>query len=126
MGFNPMMQFIHESDVVQAVLLTLGSELSGVYNLAGEGAVPWKSAIELAGSRSLPLPHLLAYPATRLASRLDAAFPDHLMDFFRYPVIVSDQAFRADFGFAPRVSVLDTLRSVDDITHDAVEVRPTN
>lgn len=124
MGFNPMMQFVHESDVVGALLTVVEAEMFGVYNLAGEGAVPWMKAVEIAGSRALPLPHVLAYPASRIVSRFDTAFPEHLMDFFRYPVIVSDQALRYDFGWEPKVSVVDTLRSVSDVAPDAAEVMP--
>lgn len=119
LGFNPMMQFIHESDMVRILVRALHDERYGVYNVAGEGAVPWSSAIETAGARPLPLPTAIAYPAVRLLSRLNAAFPDHLMDFFRFPVIVSDAAVRRDFDWVPRVSVVDTLRSIPDVPGDA-------
>jgi len=91
----------------------------GIYNIAGEGAVPWSRAIATSGARPLPLPTWLAYPGVRVLAKLQTAFPAHLMDFFRYPVIVSDQAIRRELGWAPRVNVVDTLRSIDDIPADA-------
>jgi len=118
-GFNPMMQFIHESDVVDVCMRLLDHDGCGIYNIAGEGAVPWSRAIATAGARPLPLPTWLAYPSVRVLARLNAAFPEHLMDFFRYPVIVSDLAVRTDLGWTPRVNVVDTLRSVDDVPADA-------
>lgn len=120
-GFNPMLQFVHESDVVRALLLALTVPSSGVFNVAGEGAIPWTRAIEAAGSRPLHLPHTVAYPLVRALARFNVAFPDHLMDFFRYPVILSDEAFRAH-GWLPRIDVVETLRSVSDVTADAAEV----
>lgn len=114
-GFNPMMQFIHQSDVVRAIQFAIERGNYGVYNIAGEGALPWRTAIETAGGRPLPLPTWVAYPGARAVSMVYPAFPEHLMDFFRYPVIVTDQAARTDLGWKAQTSVLDTLRSVRDV-----------
>ena len=115
LGFNPMQQFLHESDAVEALLVALQGTQIGVYNVAGEGAIPWLSAIHLAGSRPLALPVPIAYPAVRMLARLQFAFPAHLMDYFRFPVIIHDGAFREEFGWQPRVSLHDTLSSVKDV-----------
>lgn len=115
LGFNPMLQFLHASDMVVAIRLAFESEQTGVFNVAGEGAIPWTRAIRAAGSRPLALPHGVAYPAVRVLSRWNVAFPEHLMDFFRYPVIVSDEAFREATGYTPRVNVVEALRSVHDV-----------
>ncbi|MEN8159105.1 MAG: NAD-dependent epimerase/dehydratase family protein, partial [Myxococcota bacterium] len=40
MGFDPLMQFIHEQDVVEAIALTLEQGLQGVFNVVGPGQVP--------------------------------------------------------------------------------------
>ncbi|TVQ94768.1 MAG: NAD-dependent epimerase/dehydratase family protein [Deltaproteobacteria bacterium] len=119
LGFNPMQQFLHESDLVRALVQVLEGSESAVYNLCGEGEVPWRRAIQIAGARELPLPHTIAYPAIRLLSRLNIAFPEHLMDFFRYPVIISDDAIRSRYPWRPEVSVVDTLRSLHDVPPDA-------
>lgn len=118
-GFNPMQQFLHESDMVRLLVDLVPGEESAVYNVCGEGAVPWRRAIEIAGSRAMPLPHPIAYPAVRLLARLNVAFPEHLMDFFRYPVIISDELLRSRYAWQPRVSVVDTLRSIHDVPADA-------
>lgn len=122
-GFNPMMQFIHETDVVRIVRIALEHHGHGVYNVAGEGAVPWSTAISTAGARPLQLPTWVAYPGAALVSRLNPSFPEHLMDFFCFPVIVSDEAARRDLGWKAQVSVVDTLRSVPDVPWDAPTVR---
>ena len=44
-GFDPMMQFIHEEDVAEAIVTTLDHELRGVYNVEGPGAVPLTTAL---------------------------------------------------------------------------------
>lgn len=118
LGFNPMQQFLHEQDLVRLIVELLQGSESAVYNVCGEGEVPWRRAIEIAGARALPLPHTLAYPGVRLLSRMNIAFPEHLMDFFRYPVIISDQLLRSRVDWRPEVSVVETLRSLHDVPAD--------
>ena len=112
MGYDPMLQFIHENDIALALGLCLDSDRSGVYNVAGEGTVPYTRAIEMAGSKTLPVPHFLAYPALGILQRLKLSFPKHLADYFRYPTVVSDAAFRKDFGYEPTVTTVKALEGL--------------
>lgn len=113
-GFDPMIQFLHEADAARAIVTAVHSRASGVYNVSGEGVVAWSHAIALAGGRPMKLPHVLAYPIIGLLSRMRLVFPKHLMDYFRYPVIVDDAAFREDFDWEPQHSTVDTLRAVGE------------
>ena len=63
LGFNPMMQFIHEEDVAEAVALALQKGAHGVFNVAGPGAVPLKVAISETGGTAVPLPEAIVAPA---------------------------------------------------------------
>ena len=60
MGFDPMMQFLHEHDLSEAVALTLERELQGVFNVAGPGAVPLHVAIRETGGHAVPVPEFVA------------------------------------------------------------------
>ncbi|MDQ1397323.1 MAG: UDP-glucose 4-epimerase, partial [Acidimicrobiaceae bacterium] len=40
-GFDPLMQFVEEDDVVRSIEFVLARELPGVYNVAGDGRLPW-------------------------------------------------------------------------------------
>jgi hypothetical protein len=68
LGFNPMMQFIHEEDVAEAVALALQKGVHGVYNVAGPGAVPLKVAIQETGGTAIPLPEAIIRPRSRASS----------------------------------------------------------
>jgi UDP-glucose 4-epimerase len=106
MGFDPMTQFLHEEDLAAAILAASGREVRGIYNVAGPTSVPWRRAIELASATTFPVPGSLA----RAYLRLMSTFPGYLLEFFKYPCVISDSAFRRDFDWSPRVSITDTLR----------------
>lgn len=114
MGFDPLLQFIDESDIARALKLTLEQDGSGVFNVAGEGGVPYSHAIRMAGGHSFPLPAPLVKRFVGLVSRLSPGFPEHLVEYFRYPTIVSDASFRKAFSFEPRVPTARTLRLLRD------------
>lgn len=113
LGYDPVMQFLHEDDAVRAFTLAARKGGVGVYNVAGEGTVSWSWAIRHAGAQYVSVPHLLAIPAMELLFRArGVTLPAHLIDFFRYPVIIDDRRFRDDFGFQERYSTIDALKSV--------------
>ena len=111
-GYDPMLQFVHEDDVARALELAADAGKFGVFNVAGEGVVSWSHAIRLAGGDPLPVPHVLAYPLVGALARLRLGVPKHLMDYFRYPVVVTDARFREEFGYAPARTTVETLAAV--------------
>lgn len=109
LGFNPLMQFLFEDDAANAITTAARGSAWGVYNVAGEGAVPYTRAIRLAGGRPIAVPHFLAYPLTALLARRDLMPPMHLLDYFRYATLIDDRKFRADFGWSPKYNLVETL-----------------
>ena len=82
----------------------------GVFNVSGEGAVAYSHAISIAGGRQLVMPRGLV--GLLVAGPRRTVFPVHLMDFFRYPTVIDDRAFREEFSWQPRYSMVEALRSV--------------
>jgi UDP-glucose 4-epimerase len=113
MGFDPIMQFLHEQDAARALVLAVRAHRYGVYNLAGEGVVPYTDAITLAGGRPMPVPHLVAYPLVDRLARLGLRFPMHLLDYFKYPTVICDRPFRRDFDWCPEVDSVTALRGLE-------------
>ena len=108
-GFNPMTQFVDEADLARAVLAAASGDRAGVFNVAGPGALPWRTALELVGARSYPIVPALA----RAYSYASGAPPPYLLRFLMYPCVISDAAFRSAFGWAPEVPLREALvRSV--------------
>jgi UDP-glucose 4-epimerase len=108
MGFDPMLQFLHEEDLARALLLTVERQLRGVYNVAGPGAVPLHVAIREIGGHPVAVPESIARPLVqRMFSLGLSPFPPGAIDFIKYPCTVSDRRLRAATGFEPRWSLQD-------------------
>jgi UDP-glucose 4-epimerase len=113
MGFNPMMQFIHEEDVAEAVALALQTGAHGVFNVAGPGAVPLRVAIRETGGTPMPFPEPIARAVFRQLFRLGLYHtPPGAMDFLKYPCTVDGRAFARATGFTPLFTLEDTFASV--------------
>ncbi|MBT3219862.1 MAG: NAD-dependent epimerase/dehydratase family protein [Proteobacteria bacterium] len=113
LGYDPLMQFIHQQDLARAVVLAVRRpEKNGVFNVGGEGTVAWSRAIRISGSRMWLVPRIFAEPATAIADTFRHVFPRHLLPYFPYPTIVDDKLFRAEFGFEPQLTTVETLQSV--------------
>src|ERR1022692_3206220 len=57
-GFDPLVQFIEEDDVVRALESVTGHRIPGVFNVAGSGKLPWSEVASICGAYLLPLPPL--------------------------------------------------------------------
>ena len=55
-GFDPLLQFVEEDDVVRALEFVTGNHLPGVFNVAGSGKIPWSEVASITGAFLLPLP----------------------------------------------------------------------
>ena len=106
LGFSPMWQFIHERDMVRALIKSYESDEVGVFNVAGAGAVPLVEALKLTGNRVVPVPGPLA---SRWLDGL--GFPKYLLEFFKYPCVISDDKLRAAIGYEPEVGIVESIRT---------------
>lgn len=112
LGYDPMWQFIDENDMASAILLALEGKKSGIYNVTGEGVTALSHAIRLAGGNPIPIPEFLSGTVIRGLKFLGQYFPRHLVEFFKYPVVLSDKNFKKDFGYEPKKNTADALRSL--------------
>jgi UDP-glucose 4-epimerase len=113
LGFNPMLQFIHEEDVADAIILAIDRQTRGIYNVVGPGAVPLSVAISETGGTAVPLPELVVRPAISVLFRSGLyPFPPGAIDFVKYPCTLDGSRFQADTGFKPRFSLEEIFASV--------------
>ena len=55
-GFDPRFQFVHEDDVVRSMLFVVGNGLPGIFNVAGDGLLPWSEVARICGKRTVAMP----------------------------------------------------------------------
>jgi UDP-glucose 4-epimerase len=113
LGFDPMVQLIHEEDVCRALVLALRPGLRGVFNVTGPGEVPLSAALKELGRTPIPVPHPLVRPLVRRAfeARL-SSFPPEEVDHIQYLCVVDGSRFAREVGWTPSYSLRETIRSV--------------
>ena len=113
MGFDPMMQFIHEEDLSEAIALTLEHGLQGVFNVTGPGEVPLHTAIRETGGTALPMPELIIRPLFERLFRWGLLpYPPGAIDYLKYPITVSGNRFVDATNFRPLFSLEEIFQSL--------------
>lgn len=117
LGFDPMVQVIHERDVAEAIRLSLRRGVRGIFNLRGPGEVPLSRIFEILGRKPIPLPAGLLEAGLRRAFKYRlTSFPGPEIDHIRYVCMVDDARARRELGFRPRFDLESTVRAVLDAT----------
>jgi UDP-glucose 4-epimerase len=115
LGFDPMLQAVHQDDVVRAILLALAPTARGIYNIAGPPPVPLSRVIELLERGTVAVPHTVArLGVERLFRWRVTSFPAPELDFIRYVCMIDDARARRDLGYAPTQGLVATLCAVDE------------
>ena len=113
LGFDPMIQLVHQDDVCRALALALRPGVRGVYNVGGPGEVPLSLILRELGRRPIPVPHLLVKGLLRRAYDLRLiSFPPEQVDHLQYLCAVDGSRAERDLGYAPVHGLRDTIRSV--------------
>jgi UDP-glucose 4-epimerase len=113
MGFDPMIQLIHEEDVCRALALALRPGIRGVFNVVGPGEVPLSAILRELGRSPMPVADFLLRPLVRQLFALGlASFPAGEVDHIQYLCVVDGSRAARELGYAPRYSMRETIRSV--------------
>jgi UDP-glucose 4-epimerase len=108
LGFDPLLQFVAEGDVVRALLHVTRGSIPGLYNVAGEGRLPWSEVTRICGTRRFPLPPYSPLRLRPLARFFD--LPGELEDLLRYGRGVDTRRLAAT-GFAYRATSVGAVES---------------
>jgi UDP-glucose 4-epimerase len=110
MGYDPLVQFLHEDDAVDALVHAVAGDHPGVFNVVGDGTMYYSDVLRMGGKIALPVPHFLGYPAATALFNLElSVVPGPFLDYFRYGWVADGRAMRRDFGFEPRFSSREAL-----------------
>ena len=113
MGFDPMIQVVHEKDVVRAIELALRPGVRGIFNIRGAGEMPLSHLIRKIGGRPRLVPSPLAKLALNQLWRLRLSnFPSQELDHLRYVCMVDDSRARTELGYEPAHSIDQVLKDM--------------
>lgn len=113
LGFDPMLQFIHEDDAVEALAFAVMNDTPGVFNVAAEGPMPLSRVLTLARKLPLPVLHPLAYwglDVLKGSLLRPSRFAPIEWDYLRYPWVADIARMREEMGFVPQYMSDELLR----------------
>jgi UDP-glucose 4-epimerase len=106
-GFDPLFQFLQESDAAHAIALSAEKGVSGVFNVEGPQPLPLSLVIRQVDRTAVPLPEGVL---RRLLGRFGLpSLPKGAVEHLKYPIVVDGAAFRKATGFQHAFDEVETL-----------------
>ncbi len=110
-GYDPLVQFVEEDDVVRSLEHVTRQRIAGLFNVAGAGKLPWSEVASLGGAHLLPLPPFNPRTFARPLVRLGVVqFPAEMETVLRYGRGV-DTSKLIETGFTYRYSSAGAVES---------------
>ena len=100
-GFDPRLQFVHEDDVIRALMFVLDHGVDGTLSVAGDGLLPWSEVASVCGKRLAPLPPFGRSLAASVLTRLGIDMPPEMVDLLTFGRGVDNRRLKAagfDYG----------------------------
>lgn len=113
LGFDPVMQLIHERDVIEALVHAMHHDRAGVFNVAANDLWPLNSVRGLAGKSPLPMYHRWVAHSLVLLKRNESLLSQYLPvepEHLQYRCVADLTKMEDELGFLPRYSAEDALR----------------
>ncbi len=112
LGYDPLMQCVHETDVIDAYLKVIREDHPGAWNVVGRGVMPVSTILGISGKVQVPIPGPLlraAYKGAWLAGV--GEMPPNLLDYLRFLWVADGEKAEKKMGFVPKFSTRETLQS---------------
>jgi UDP-glucose 4-epimerase len=113
LGFDPRLQFLHETDLLAAVGHAMSAERPGTYNIAGDGVLMLSQIVRRLQRPTLALPSFAMGPVGGMlrSARIADSSPE-LRALLTYGRGVDTTRMREELGFEPSYT---TAQAVDDL-----------
>ena len=114
-GSDSPFVFIHDRDVVGAIVHGIDSAATGIYNVAGDGALGIHEIAARLDKRCVALPAGLLYAALWLLKRLRLTqYGPEQLDFLRYRPVLDNRRLKEAFGYTPRLNSAEVFELYRD------------
>ncbi len=117
MGFDPMIQVIHQSDLADAMIQAYKTKgAKGIFNIASNGELPISEMIKYMGKKRLPVPEpmfKLALSQMWLAKL--SSFPAKELDHIKYICMGDTKRAGEILNFKPKYTITDAIDSLNTL-----------
>lgn len=110
LGFDPVMQFTHEDDVIHATLVAIRSTARGPFNIASTGVITRSELFRTLEKKAVPIFHpFVHFFSKRLWAMNLSEFSPAFMALLRYRIVVDTKRASNLLKFHPKHSVHDAV-----------------
>jgi UDP-glucose 4-epimerase len=110
-GSDSPFVFIWDQDLLAVLERGIRESRQGVFNLAGDGALPVDQLAEILGKPVLRLPVTLVKQLLRLGRLLRVGrYGPEQVNFLRYRPVLSNRRLKQEFGYIPEKTSEETFR----------------
>lgn len=116
LGYDPLLQFIHEDDALKALFTALKSKESGIFNIVGKGVISLSTGVHLAGKIPVPFPFQMCeifFSAGYYSYIWN--LPKDMVPYFQYLCVADGSKAKIKLGFVPQYSSRQALKSIIEV-----------
>lgn len=104
-GSDSPFVFIHDKDVVGAIVQGISSPVTGIFNVAGDGTLNIQEIAARLGKRCVVFPPGVLQAALWLLKKLGLTqYGPEQIDFLRYRPVLDNRRLKEEFGYVPKLS----------------------
>lgn len=102
LGFDPLIQVLHEVDAVAALKLALDRAVPGIFNIVADGVLPISTVVRLIGRSPVPVPYTLLHRVSSLLWLTGAGYaPAPMSRFLKHLCVADGELAQRELGFEP-------------------------
>lgn len=110
MGYDPLVQFLHEEDALIALKKAVDADYPGAINIVGRGVMYLSTVLHLAKRTAIPVLSPVASPLVDAMWYLKVSeAPSAHLDYLRYSCIASGEKAEKEMGFVAKHTSKQTL-----------------
>ena len=97
--------FIHDQDVVGAIVQGVDSKMTGIFNVAGDGKLSIHEIAARLGKKCVVFPPGMLQAALWLLKKLGLTqYGPEQIDFLRYRPVLDNRRLKEEFGYVPKLT----------------------
>ncbi|MDP3514544.1 MAG: SDR family oxidoreductase [Sulfuritalea sp.] len=104
-GADSPFVFIHDQDVVGAIVQGVDSKVTGIFNVAGDGKLSIHEIAARLGKKCVVFPPGMLQAALWLLKKLGLTqYGPEQIDFLRYRPVLDNRRLKEEFGYVPKLT----------------------